>query len=323
MALLLAKLGHEIHGISDKALPNSHYELANVAKVMSSSNFLDIRNYEDVKDVISKVGPDMVVHLAAQAFVLEGYRRPSETFEVNVNGTINLLKACEDLKINHILVITSDKVYKVGASTHAFVESDSLGGCDPYSSSKAAADLISQTFSYCFSSTQVSIARAGNVIGGGDFGQDRLIPDLVKAHVNSGTALIRNPHSIRPWQHVLDCLDAYIRIMTYIIDSGNPGIWNVGPSSEINITVREVADNFSVLLGNQNLWIAGHELNSTFVETQVLSLNSHKIQSELGWYPKLDTEKSIQWTFEWYRGFISNSDAAKLTSRQISQYLSM
>lgn len=323
MALMLAKLGHEIHGVSDELVPYSHYKLAEVDRVMSSSRFLDIRDKVELKNAIQEVRPGIVVHLAAQAFVLESYRRPFETFETNVMGTINVLEACESNKIERLLVITSDKVYRIGESKRPFVESDSLGGVDPYSSSKAAADLATQSLSQGFTTTRVSIARAGNVIGGGDFGTDRLIPDLVRAHTNAETALIRRPNAIRPWQHVLDCLDAYIKIMDSMFSSETLGIWNVGPDSTSLLTVREIAEKFAQLLGNDSLWKTDEISPREFKETEVLSLNSQKIREELGWIPKLDEEKAIEWTFQWYKGLFSKSSPFELTSNQINQYLSM
>lgn len=321
MALLLAELGHEVHGISDMALPNSHFQLTNVERVMSSSKLIDVRDKYSLRNAILKVKPDVVIHLAAQAFVLEGYRKPFDTFEINVNGTINVLESCEAAKVNYLLVVTSDKVYKTNPSKIPFVESDTLGGFDPYSSSKAAADLITQTLSRQLSHTRVSIARAGNVIGGGDFGANRLIPDLYRAHLNSEKASIRNPNSIRPWQHVLDCLDAYILIIKKMIESNLNGIWNVGPDSNILITVKEIADRFSRYMDNQSLWKEDDVPNLSFAETELLSLNSQKIRRELSWEPKLDVDDSVKWTGEWYKGVLSGTDPAKLTSDQISQYL--
>lgn len=323
MALMLAKLGHEIHGISDVLVPNSHYEIAEVNRVMTSSRFLDIRDKVELKDAIQEIHPDIVVHLAAQAFVLESYRRPFETFETNVMGTINVLEACELNRIERLLVITSDKVYRIGESKRPFIESDSLGGVDPYSSSKAAADLATQSLSQGFTSTRVSIARAGNVIGGGDFGLDRLIPDLVRAHSKSETAFIRRPNAIRPWQHVLDCLGAYVKIMDFMFNSETSGIWNVGPDSTSLFTVREIAEKFAQLLENDSLWKTNEISPKQFKETEVLSLNSQKIREELGWIPKLDEEKAIEWTFQWYKGLFSKSSPFELTSNQINQYLSM
>jgi CDP-glucose 4,6-dehydratase len=323
LSLMLAKLGNEIHGISDRIVPNSHFELAEVENVMSSSRFLDIRDKVELTNAIDEVHPDIVVHLAAQAFVLESYRLPFATFETNVMGTINLLEACEVSKVKRLLVITSDKVYKVGESKRPFIESDPLGGVDPYSSSKAAADLATQSLSQGFASTRVSIVRAGNVIGGGDFGLDRLIPDLVRAQSKSELAIIRRPNAIRPWQHVLDCLDAYIKIIDFMFYSDSAGIWNVGPDSNPLLTVREIADRFSQLFGNDTLWKTDEIAQSQFKETEVLSLDSRKIREELGWIPKLNEEDSMRWTFQWYKGMFSNANPAELTSIQIDQYLAM
>ena len=323
MALMLAKLGHEIHGISDVLVPNSHYEIAEVNRVMSSSRFLDIRDKVELKNAFQETLPDIVVHLAAQAFVLESYRRPFETFETNVMGTINVLEACEFNKVERLLVITSDKVYRIGESKRPFIESDPLGGVDPYSSSKAAADIATQSLMQRFTLTRVSIARAGNVIGGGDFGLDRLIPDLVRAHSNSEVALIRKPNAIRPWQHVLDCLYAYIKIVDLMFYSDASGIWNVGPDSTSLMTVKEIADKFSQFLENDNLWRTNEIKLRQFKETEVLSLDSQKIREELGWIPKLNGENAIQWTFEWYKGLLSKISPFELTSNQITKYLSM
>lgn len=323
MALLLAKLGHKVHGISDKVIPNSLYQLAEVERVMDSTRSIDIRDKAALKYALKEIHPDIVVHLAAQAFVLESYRRPFETFETNVTGTINVIESCEINKIEKLLVVTSDKVYRVGESKVPYIESDPLGGSDPYSCSKAAADIATQSLSHCLTSTRVSIVRAGNVIGGGDFGLNRLVPDLVKAHSNSKVAVIRRPNAIRPWQHVLDCLDAYIKIMNFMSHSNSSGIWNVGPEAGTFVTVREIADKFAQLLENNSLWKIDEAPQPQYKETEVLSLNSQKIRDELFWIPKLDRENAIRWTFEWYEGMFSNRNLAELTSNQIKQYLSM
>jgi CDP-glucose 4,6-dehydratase len=320
MSAMLSTLGHEVHGLSHEVLQNSHFNLAEVHRYLASDSKSDIRDYESLKRGISSVQPDVVVHLAAQALVRESYRKPYETFDTNVRGTINVVKACQESQIPKILIVTSDKVYKESKNIKSFSEEDALGGKDPYSASKAAADIASQSLAQLSGVTHVSIARAGNVIGGGDFGQERLIPDLYRAQISQTAAQIRYPNAIRPWQHVLDCLDGYITII-----NGNPSttwsdIWNVGPIEDDKVSVRSICEKTSDYFGNPTIFTEVVNTDHTLVENQYLQLNSTKIQHELGWKPRLNTSLAIEWTLYWYQSLLRGESPSKITFNQIKNY---
>jgi CDP-glucose 4,6-dehydratase len=323
MSVLLATLGHEVHGLSHEVIEKNHFELADVKRYLKSDSRIDIRNYSSIKKHLSSVEPDIVIHLAAQALVREGYRRPFETFDTNINGTINVIKSCEKAEIPNILVITSDKVYKESQTNTLFSEEDPIGGSDPYSASKAAADIVAQSLAHNAKSTLISIARAGNVIGGGDFGQERLIPDLYRAQITNIPALIRNPNAIRPWQHVLDCLDGYINILNHMISRKASGTWNVGPNDKTTFTVREICEKTAVYFRNPKIFQLTDENEFSMRESPYLRINSTKIKNDLGWTPKLSTNMAVEWTLEWYLGLLRGRTATELTKYQITKYLGL
>lgn len=320
MSAVLSTLGHEVHGLSHGALQNSHFDLAEVHRFLASDSRIDIRDYELLNHGISNVQPDVVVHLAAQALVRESYRKPYETFDTNVRGTINVVKACQESQIPKVLVVTSDKVYKESKSIKSFSEEDALGGKDPYSASKAAADIASQSLAQLSEVTNVSIARAGNVIGGGDFGQDRLIPDLYRAQISQTAAQIRYPNAIRPWQHVLDCLDGYIEIINRTPSRTMSDIWNVGPIEDTQVSVRSICVKTSDYFGNSTIFTEVMNPNDSLIENQYLQLNSTKIQRELGWKPRLNTSLAIEWTLYWYQSLLRGESPSKITFNQIKKY---
>jgi len=229
---LVAKLkieGHEVFGISLNPPKKSHFNLAQINQYMDRDIRVDIRDLEFLEKIVMELNPEVVVHLAAQSLVLESYRNPINTYETNINGTLNILKSCSNIDgLKAVAIVTSDKVYK-NSPKKSFVETDPLGGDDPYSSSKAAADLLTQAWRTSFGKVPISIARAGNVIGGGDWSKNRIIPDLVNSLKGNKEFLLRYPHSVRPWQHVLDCLNGYQMLVQQQINSGLQGEWNFGP----------------------------------------------------------------------------------------------
>ena len=229
---LVAKLkieGHEVFGISLNPPKKSHFNLAQINQYMDRDIRVDIRDLEFLEKIVMELNPEVVVHLAAQSLVLESYRNPINTYETNINGTLNILKSCSNIDgLKAVAIVTSDKVYK-SSPKKSFVETDPLGGDDPYSSSKAAADLLTQAWRTSFGKVPISIARAGNVIGGGDWSKNRIIPDLVNSLKGNKEFLLRYPHSVRPWQHVLDCLNGYQMLVQQQINSGLQGEWNFGP----------------------------------------------------------------------------------------------
>jgi CDP-glucose 4,6-dehydratase len=227
------------------------------------------------------------------------------------------------LNLKATLIITTDKVYKNHNHLHGYVESDELGGADPYSASKAAADIATQSWAKSFANTPVAIARAGNVIGGGDWATDRIIPDLVNAYSSNHIPTLRYPHAIRPWQHVLDCLNGYLMLIDSMIRDGVSGEWNFGPDIAERRTVLELVVNFASAWGlseGNSPWQPTHELSPH--EAEVLLLDSSKSRSNLDWKDKLNFDQSIQMTVDWYKD-VHLKDPLAVTQSQIRDFLAI
>jgi len=317
---LAAKLkieGNEVFGISLNPPKKSHYNLAQISQYIDRDIRVDIRNMKSLEKAILELNPEVIVHLAAQSLVLESYRNPIYTYETNVIGSLNLLNSCthiDDLK--SVIIVTSDKVYKKKITQEPFVESDPLGGDDPYSSSKAATDLVTQAWRTSFGKIPIAIARAGNVIGGGDWSKDRIIPDLVNALKGSKELHVRNPHSVRPWQHVLDCLNGYQLLVRQQIELGVQGEWNFGPDLNYNFTVNDLIESFCKSWDKQVKTIISP---SEAKESEFISINSNLSRLNLGWTEKLDYKQSIKWTSEWYKA----SNPEVITKNQIRRFIEL
>jgi CDP-glucose 4,6-dehydratase len=317
LTVLLKNLGHEVCGISLDPEKVSLFHQARVERFLDLDFRIDILNSPELKQAVRRFNPEVIIHLAAQPLVRASYSDPVGTYKANVIGTLNVLEAsreADDLKAT--LVITTDKVYKNKNQFVGYIETDELGGNDPYSSSKAAADIATQSWRASFGTSPISIARAGNVIGGGDWADYRLIPDAIRA-LRSGTNLkVRYPNSIRPWQHVLDCLNGYLKLVDAQLLKGVQGEWNFGPASNSEKTVSEMIR----LLGLS--W--GKNLNIEFedpenMEAGLLLLNSAYSRIELGWTEKLEIEETLNWTSLWYKD--SNPDL--ITQSQVERFLSL
>jgi CDP-glucose 4,6-dehydratase len=301
LSLMLQMQGHTVSGISLNPLQKSLFNDAHLNKTFEYDLRLDIRNSKELAQAVKKVDPEVIIHLAAQPLVRESYRDPVGTFETNVLGTLNLLEATKELpSLKATLIITTDKVYKNHNHLRGYVETDELGGDDPYSASKAAADIATQSWVKSFATTPVSIARAGNVIGGGDWSKDRIIPDLVNAYSSDELPILRYPSAIRPWQHVLDCLNGYQKLIDRMISHGELGEWNFGPSLDEKHNVGELT---SLVAGHYGINGAAWELDETLKphEAGCLLLDSSKARLELGWKDWLDFKDSVQWSIEWYK----------------------
>ena len=315
LTLWLHELGAEIIGIS--LPPNNqlnHFEQLNLSV---DDRRCDIRNFEEIKKIFKETAPDMVFHLAAQPLVRHSYKNPIETWSTNVMGTVNILEACKDQEsVKAIVVVTTDKCYQNQESTLGYHENDPLGGHDPYSASKACAEIVAASYRDSFFNQKsiplLATARAGNVIGGGDWSEDRLIPDIVRA-LQSGQCLeVRSPSSTRPWQHVLESLNGYLTLGQKLI-SGNKSFaeaWNFGPNSDGNRPVQEV------LYKLQTIWA---QLQWKTVdlpqphETKLLYLNNSKAKTKLDWMPIWSIDKAIMETARWYQAWM---DDAKVISKQ-------
>ena len=282
----------------------------------------DVRDRPRVMEMVRKTAPDILLHLAAQALVRESYADPLGTFDTNVTGTLNVLEAARTCKtLRSIVVVTTDKCYLNNDSGRFFVEADALGGKDPYSASKAAAEIISHAYYESFLkklNIPMATARAGNVIGGGDWAKDRLIPDVFRAAIAGKHVLIRNPDATRPWQHVLDPLRGYMMLAQKLFSEGDKfsGAWNFGPEAA---GIQSVAHVLSCL---QKIFPFDLQLDTAPqpAEARTLALDIHKAAKKLGWTPRLDLGQTIEWTGAWYNGFANKTPAAELTLRQIKEY---
>ena len=321
LGLLLDHMGIEHFGYSLEAEASS---LFSRAKLGSSSKGAigDIRAFDNLSRFLGQVNPSVVVHLAAQPLVLKSYKEPLETFQTNCIGTANLLEAAfQTPSVKVILVITTDKVYRNENNGSRFKENDPLEGKDPYSASKVAAESVCaawQQISKVSGGPQVIVARAGNVIGGGDFADDRLIPDLVRSFLSGDKVKIRNPKATRPWQHVLDCLNGYLTLVDAILAGKASGPWNFGPDQNQIRTVANVSEAAGEIWGAKESW--EQDISQHPHEASLLLLNSNKAREELGWHDKLNFEESIGWTMNWYKNVYKGNDSLKETLNNIRDF---
>jgi len=321
---MLQMQGHSISGISLDPLEKSHFNLARLSDIFENDLRIDIRNSKKFRQAVEKIDPEVIIHLAAQPLVRESYKDPVGTFETNVLGTLNLLEATKDLpNLKATLIITTDKVYKNRNHLRGYIESDELGGDDPYSASKAAADIATQSWIKSFATTPVAIARAGNVIGGGDWAVDRIIPDLVNAYSTNQLPTLRYPDAIRPWQHVLDCLDGYQKLLKEMLESGISGQWNFGPTLDKKYSVSELVESFAKswgVVGNEQPWRLAESVQPH--EAGYLLLDSSKARETLAWNDKLDFELAIGMTVEWFKKMDTESPR-DVTTNQIREFLAI
>jgi len=322
LALWLNSLGHEVSGISLDPIPNSLFDRANVSESLQNDFRIDIRKSDEVKTAVLQVNPDVVFHLAAQPLVRESYADPRYTFETNVMGTLSLLEAVSSAKsVKAHVVVTTDKVYRNINQVAGYVESDPLGGHDPYSSSKAMADLLTQSWIASFPGTPTTIVRAGNVIGGGDVSKDRLMPDLIAAYLNKKVPTLRYPNSVRPWQHVLDCLNGYLMISESLLSGKELPMMNIGPDKESFVTVAKVAELVATQLSVEPTWNLS-ETNEPH-EAGLLSLDASLAKAKLGWHDKLKFTEAVKWTTDWCLKVERNEGASEITLHQIENFINL
>ena len=299
LIVLLKSLGHRVSGISLDPEPNSLFSLGDLAGLLDNDFRQDIRNFAALEETFFKIQPDVVIHMAAQSQVLTSYEKPYETFDINVTGTLNVLEATKNLKqLKAVLVVTTDKVYKNIGTLGRYKETAELGGKDPYSASKAMADILTQSWQETQSAAPIGIARAGNVIGGGDNSKDRLIPNLMESITKGETPSLRNPDAVRPWQNVLDCLNGYLMAIDKLIEYDKSDIWNFGPNEDVCRTVAEVADFVIKRMDRQFNW---EKSQSTLpAEEKLLLIDSSKARTQLNWKEKFNFESSVNSTIDWY-----------------------
>ncbi|MED0981648.1 CDP-glucose 4,6-dehydratase [Bacillus paramycoides] len=324
LTLFLTSLGAEILGYSSHP-PSTPYlfEQCNTAKECTTVRG-DITDYHSLLHAIKQYKPDIIFHLAAQPIVTTSYKDPIDTFKTNVLGTVHVLEAAKHIdSVRVIINVTSDKCYENnGSGNRAFVENDQLGGYDPYSASKACAELVAKSYQKSFfhtSTPKLTSVRAGNVIGGGDWAENRLFPDIIRAYLHDNTLCIRNKNAIRPWQHVLDPLNGYILLAERLWNHDEyTEAWNFGPINEPHITVNEVIQSV-IKLWNKPLTILSPTTNIPY-ESPILTLDSTKAIKKLGWMPKLSTKESISWTVEWYQQYASGDNMEAFTRQQIDVF---
>ena len=319
LSVMLKTLGHQVSGISLAPQSNSIFKMSLLSEIFEQNLYQDIRTLKS-RD-LPKMNVDVVIHLAAQPLVKASYKSPIETFQTNVIGTLNVLEVTKDLNPKATLIITTDKVYKNSGKTSGYVESDPLGGSDPYSASKAAADIATQSWRSSYGVAPISIARAGNVIGGGDFAENRLMPDLINSFIEDKAPIIRYPQSIRPWQHVLDCLNGYLSLVDKQLNDGVNGEWNFSPPATPTHSVSEVASEAAKLWGSNKQW--QQDAGEHKAETETLVLDSTKARKELAWSEKLDFQESLSWTVDFYKRAYQGEAQQSVLQDQVNQFLSM
>lgn len=324
----LSLLGARLYGL---ALPPDGPSLFASARVEERIEgvFGDIRDAQVVNSVFAKVRPELVFHLAAQSLVRRGYRNPVATFDTNVMGTVNILEAVrQSPSVGAVVVVTSDKCYENDESGHALRETDPLGGREPYSASKACAELVTSAYRSSFfampESPAIATARAGNVMGGGDWSEDRLIPDIARAIIGGKQVVIRNPHAVRPWQHVLEPLRGYLTLGQRLLslEPQYAGAWNFGPSQESVVSVEDLVRMFIDVWGDGSFRVA--PADSLAPEAVTLRLDSTKARDLLGYQPRINLPMAVDMTVSWYSKQARSSEvAAELTDSQITGYMDL
>ena len=300
---------------------NALFDDAGLARDMTST-IADIRDRAALERALLTSAPEIVVHLAAQSLVRESYERPVETFDVNVIGSANVLEVVRTIpSVKAVVVVTSDKCYKTGPAERRHAEEDPLGGDDPYSASKAGAEFIAAAYrGSFFAGRTIATARAGNVIGGGDFARDRLIPDLLRAFDAGRPALLRRPDAVRPWQHVLDPLDGYARLSEMLYDDPQrfAGAWNFGPPPDHELPVSVLADLSVAAWGEPARWSPAAGEHPP--ESAVLRLDSAKAARELGWRGRVPLRDAVDWTVDWHRARTRGENARDLIRADIVRF---
>jgi CDP-glucose 4,6-dehydratase len=329
LCLMLHKLGAEVYGYALQPPTNpSLFVEANIGEIMTSY-IGDIRNYELLLKTLLEVRPEIVIHMAAQPLVRESYRNPRETFEINVMGTVNLFDAIRQVNsVKAILNVTTDKCYENREWHWGYRENEPMGGYDPYSNSKGCSELVTASFRNSFFNPSkygdhgvaLATARAGNVIGGGDWANDRLIPDFIRSISIGEKVKIRSPYAIRPWQHVLEPLTGYLTLCEKLFAEGSAfaEAWNFGPEDKDAKNVEWITQTICKLWGNN----AEFEIDKKPQphEANYLKLDCSKAKAELGWVPKWDIETTLKSIVDWNKSFIAGDNIRIVTENQIDRY---
>jgi CDP-glucose 4,6-dehydratase len=327
LSSVLLQAGAIVTGYS--LLPPTTPNLFGILDLSTEMNSMigDIRDLESLQKAFNSAKPEVVFHLAAQPIVRESYSNPAYTYETNVMGTVNILECIRQYgDVRSFLNVTTDKVYENNEWHWGYRENDRLCGQDPYSNSKSCSELVTSSYSNSFfqisNSTAISTARSGNVIGGGDFAADRIIPDCVRAAQKQENIVVRSPHSIRPYQHVLDCLSGYLLLAQrqYQDKERYEGSYNFGPDEGDCVTTSVLVDAFCKMWEPRAEWVSISESGPH--EAGTLKLDCSKAKSILGWKPECTIETTMKMTVEWYQAFCSGHDCKTVTYKQIEKYFS-
>jgi CDP-glucose 4,6-dehydratase len=327
LAAWLTELGARVYGLAlAPETPNSFFELCGLEQVIHST-IGDVRDAAIVSRALEASNTEVVFHLAAQALVRRSYREPAVTFETNVIGTVNVLEAIRrSSTVRSAVIVTSDKCYESHGSPKTYREDDRLGGSDPYSASKACTELVANAYAKSFFDTAdrgvaIATARAGNVIGGGDQSLDRIVPDAIRALSRNETLIVRNPDSVRPWQHVLEPLSGYLMLAERLYNDGKQwsGPWNFGPDEGEAVRVADLVDMLVKEWG-EGAWRA-EPASDGMHEAPFLGLDSDRARTLLSWKPRLNLREAVRLTIEWYREAASGpSKMYELTAQQMPRY---
>ena len=330
LSLWLQSLGADVIGYS-LAPPTkpSMFEVSDVAKGMTSI-IGDIRDYQEVKKVFAKYKPEIVFHMAAQSLVRYSYDAPIETYETNVMGSLSILEAVRSVdSVRAVIMITTDKCYENKEWVWAYRENEPMGGFDPYSSSKGCAELLIASYRNSFFSeseypshrTAIASVRAGNVIGGGDWASDRLIPDLLNAFMAKTKPLIRSPNAIRPWQHVLEPLSGYMCLAESLYNDGMDyaEAWNFGPDQNDAKPVEWIANEIATLWGDGAEWVNDMDVNHPH-EANYLKLDSTKANTKLRWHPRWGIKDAIKSIVDWHKNMLAEKPMREITLKQIEAF---
>ena len=307
--------------------PPTQPNLYSLAEMDSNINSViaDIRDLDKLKAVFETVKPEIVFHLAAQPIVKEGYKNPVETYSTNVMGTVNLLECVRITdSVKSVVNVTTDKVYENKEWCWGYREDDRLNGLDPYSNSKSCSELVTYSYIQSFFKERklpISTMRAGNVIGGGDFAPNRIIPDCIRSVLQKQKIIVRNPYSIRPYQHVLEPIMAYLLVAKRQCENFNvAGCYNIGPDDKDCITTGELVDIFCNKWGDGASWLHQSEINAPH-EANFLRLDSSKIKKVLDWKPKWNVNTAIEKTVEWTKAWKENNNMSDIINSQIKEYI--
>jgi|APSaa5957512535_1039671.scaffolds.fasta_scaffold69077_2 CDP-glucose 4,6-dehydratase len=326
LCLVLNELGADIYGFS--LPPNTTPNLYTEAKINEkvTSYFGDVRNYEKLNDVIQDIQPEIIIHMAAQALVMESYRNPRDTFEINIMGTVNLLDSAKTTKnVKAIVNVTTDKCYENKEWHWGYRENEPMGGYDPYSSSKGCSELITAAYRNSFFNLKengiaLASARAGNVIGGGDWARDRLIPDFIRAITKGHDLKIRSPYAVRPWQHVLEPLSGYLNLAFKLFHHGSKyaEAWNFGPDDSDAQNVEWISKTLCEIWGDGASY--NIDTNPQPYEAKYLKLDCSKAKAELGWSPKWSINTSLASIVHWNKAYLNKENIFDITTQQIKNY---